>query len=153
MNLTGRCNGFFPIDHDQEHNIRDIKVTHQVQGPNMSWDLMKCISPMIPTLVWICKHMERQIQTLRWGSYHWSCKNKRYWVTGRCIPHIRDPRATRWTSCERKSRPSGGCCFIRGGTPIFMEDNAMVVGAPGLCIFYIRAMGVWVVLIDGWCVH
>ena len=65
MNLTGRRNGFFPIDRGQEHNIRDIKVTHQVQGPNTSWDLMKHISPAIPTLVQVRKHMEHQIQTLR----------------------------------------------------------------------------------------
>ena len=70
MNLTGCCNGFFPIDRGQEHNIRDIKVTHQVQGPNTLWDLMKRISPAIPTLVQVRKHMERQIQTLRRGSYH-----------------------------------------------------------------------------------
>ncbi|KAF8431619.1 hypothetical protein L210DRAFT_3415728 [Boletus edulis BED1] len=70
MNLTGRHNGFYPIDRGQEHNIRDIKVTHQVQGPNASWDLMKRISPAIPTLVRVRKHMERQIQTLRRGSFH-----------------------------------------------------------------------------------
>ena len=70
MNLTGRRNGFFPIDRGQEHNIRDIKVTHQVQGPNTSWDLMKRISPAIPTLVRVCKHVECQIQTLWRGSYH-----------------------------------------------------------------------------------
>ena len=70
MNLMGRRNGFFPIDHGQEHNIRDIKVTHQVQGPNASWDLMKHLSPAIPTLVHVRKHMERQIQTLQRGSFH-----------------------------------------------------------------------------------
>ncbi|KIK78211.1 hypothetical protein PAXRUDRAFT_81112, partial [Paxillus rubicundulus Ve08.2h10] len=70
MNLTGRPNGFYPIDRGQEHNIRDIKVTHQVQGPNASWDLMKRISPAIPTLVRVRKHMERQIQTLQRGSSH-----------------------------------------------------------------------------------
>ena len=70
MNLTGRHDGFFPIDCGQEHNIRDIKVTHQVQGPNASWGLMKCISPAIPTLIRVCKHMERQIQMLQRGSFH-----------------------------------------------------------------------------------
>ena len=65
MNLTGHRNGFFPIDCGQEHNIRDIKVTHQVQGLNTSWDLMKHISPVIPTLVRVCKHMEHQIQILQ----------------------------------------------------------------------------------------
>ncbi|KAI6140218.1 hypothetical protein BKA82DRAFT_4331999 [Pisolithus tinctorius] len=63
MKLTGRPNGFFPIDHGQEHNIRDIKVTHQVQGPNASWDLMKCISPAI-------QHLRKSMQTLRRGSTH-----------------------------------------------------------------------------------
>lgn len=70
MNLTGQLNGFFPIDHGQEHNIRDIKVTHQVQGPNASWDLMKRISPAIPTLMCVRKHMEQQLWTLRRGASH-----------------------------------------------------------------------------------
>ena len=58
MNLIGHHDGFFPIDRGQEYNIQDIKVTHQVQGPNALWGLMKCISPAIPTLVCVHKHME-----------------------------------------------------------------------------------------------
>ncbi|KAI6152464.1 hypothetical protein BKA82DRAFT_12638 [Pisolithus tinctorius] len=76
MNLTGCPNGFFPIDRGQEHNIRDIKVTHQVQGPNVSWDLMKCISPAIPTLVQVwSSHTDpakkKDIEKLK-GVYHTS---------------------------------------------------------------------------------
>ncbi|KAH7925761.1 hypothetical protein BV22DRAFT_1160019 [Leucogyrophana mollusca] len=60
MNLTGRPCDFFPIDKGQEHNIKSLKVTHRVQGPNMSWKLIKDISPAIPVLHAVQKHMEKQ---------------------------------------------------------------------------------------------
>ena len=65
MKLTGWPNGFFLIDCSQEHNIQDIKVTHQVQGSNTSWDLMKHINSAILTLMHIHKHMEQQLWTLQ----------------------------------------------------------------------------------------
>ncbi|KAH7921009.1 hypothetical protein BV22DRAFT_1132613 [Leucogyrophana mollusca] len=70
INSTGRENDYLPIDKGQEHNIKDIKVTHRTQGPNASWDLMKKISPVIPTFRAVRKHMESQIKTLRRGTSH-----------------------------------------------------------------------------------
>ncbi|KAH7910892.1 hypothetical protein BJ138DRAFT_1187476 [Hygrophoropsis aurantiaca] len=70
INSTGKRHDFLPIDKGQEHNIKDLKVTHRTQGPNASWDLMKKISPTIPTLRAVRKHMEKQIKTLRRGASH-----------------------------------------------------------------------------------
>ncbi|KAJ7898884.1 hypothetical protein B0H14DRAFT_2223162, partial [Mycena olivaceomarginata] len=47
INQTIKSDGFLPVDEGQEHNIKDIKVTHRSQGPKVDWDYLKKLHPSI----------------------------------------------------------------------------------------------------------
>ncbi|KAJ7849914.1 hypothetical protein B0H13DRAFT_1905974 [Mycena leptocephala] len=63
MSRTGRENTYLPFDLGQEENICDIKAS-----ANM--DYIKKISPAIPTLRKVQRHMEKQFKTVARGSRH-----------------------------------------------------------------------------------
>ncbi|KAJ7756110.1 hypothetical protein B0H14DRAFT_2158456, partial [Mycena olivaceomarginata] len=47
INQTIKSDGILPVDEGQEHNIKDIKVTHRSQGPKVDWDYLKKLHPSI----------------------------------------------------------------------------------------------------------
>ncbi|KAJ6477200.1 hypothetical protein C8R47DRAFT_1178829 [Mycena vitilis] len=63
MTRTGRENTYLPFDLGQEENIADIKAS-----ANM--DYIKKISPAIPTLRKVQRHMEKQFRTVARGARH-----------------------------------------------------------------------------------
>lgn len=83
VNLSGRRNGFCPIDLAQEHNIRDIKVSDSASvvikfipttnvsqytfaslGPGVTWEFIGKISSAIPSLRKLKDHFENE-----WNTY------------------------------------------------------------------------------------
>ncbi|KAJ6582640.1 hypothetical protein DFH09DRAFT_1439496 [Mycena vulgaris] len=47
INNTGRRAGHMPVDEAQEMNIKDIKVTHRSEGPQIDWKYLKKLHPAI----------------------------------------------------------------------------------------------------------
>ncbi|KAH7910138.1 hypothetical protein BJ138DRAFT_1009422 [Hygrophoropsis aurantiaca] len=70
INRSGKRDGFLPIDQGQEQNIRDIKVTYHSFGPGATWDYLHKVSPAIPTLRALQRHMEKEFETLTRGAHH-----------------------------------------------------------------------------------
>lgn len=69
-NTTGRWDGFFPLDQLQEHSNLWIKVIYSASGPNASWDYLKRITPLIPTLRAVADHIEDMYGTTTSGKRH-----------------------------------------------------------------------------------
>ena len=70
MTRTGQPNSFLPYDLAQEHNIADIKVHYRSMGPGATMDYLKKVSPAIPTLRCIQRHMESEFGTNKRGAHH-----------------------------------------------------------------------------------
>ncbi|KIL54589.1 hypothetical protein M378DRAFT_18744 [Amanita muscaria Koide BX008] len=70
MTRTGEPKSFLPYDLAQEQNIADIKVHYRSMGPGASMDYLKKISPAIPTLRCVQRHMEHEFGTYKRGSRH-----------------------------------------------------------------------------------
>ncbi|KAF8153869.1 hypothetical protein B0H34DRAFT_753337 [Crassisporium funariophilum] len=70
MNRTGKANGYLPFDLGQEENIADIKVNYRSLGPGGTMEYMKKISPAIPTLRKVQRHIEQQFKTVTRGAHH-----------------------------------------------------------------------------------
>ncbi|KAG1724660.1 hypothetical protein EDB19DRAFT_1644419 [Suillus lakei] len=70
INRSGRPDGWTPIDKGQEQNIGDIKVTYHSFGPGATWTYLHKISPAIPTLRALQRHMESEFKTITRGTYH-----------------------------------------------------------------------------------
>ena len=70
MTRTGQPYSFLPYDLAQEHNIADIKVHYRSMGPGATMDYLKKISPAIPTLRRVQRHMESEFGTNKRGAYH-----------------------------------------------------------------------------------
>jgi hypothetical protein len=70
MNWTGKPNNYIPFDLGQEENIADIKVNYRSLGPGATMDYMRKISPAIPTLRRVQRHMENQLNTNTRGACH-----------------------------------------------------------------------------------
>ncbi|KAI1782003.1 hypothetical protein LXA43DRAFT_907091, partial [Ganoderma leucocontextum] len=67
VNTTGRRDGHTPVDRAQEMHIKDIKVTHRSEGPNIDWSYLKKLHPAIPVIQAVSKHVEDQFKT--WTRY------------------------------------------------------------------------------------
>lgn len=52
------------VDKAQEGNIKDIKVTHCSEGPNIKWDYLKKLHPAIHVICAVTLHIEEEIGTL-----------------------------------------------------------------------------------------
>ncbi|TFK58743.1 hypothetical protein BDN72DRAFT_781667 [Pluteus cervinus] len=70
VNFTGKPTDFLPIDMAQEHNIKDIKVTHRSEGPNVDWDYLKKLHPAIHTIRAVTTHVNTEFKTLARGKKH-----------------------------------------------------------------------------------
>ena len=70
VNHTGRPGDFLPIDKAQEHNIKDIKVTHRSEGPNVDWEYLKKLHPAIHIIRAVTSHAEKEFATLTRGKKH-----------------------------------------------------------------------------------
>ncbi|KAH7905726.1 hypothetical protein BJ138DRAFT_1138187 [Hygrophoropsis aurantiaca] len=70
INRSGKRDGWLPIDKGQEQNIKDIKVTYHSLGPGATWEYLHKVSPAIPTLRALQRHMENEFQTITRGSHH-----------------------------------------------------------------------------------
>ncbi|KAL1699110.1 hypothetical protein EV121DRAFT_216903 [Schizophyllum commune] len=70
VNMSGRADGFCPVDQAQEHNIKDIKVTYRSEGPSIDWDFLKKLHPAVPVIRELSKHMEEEFETLTRGLRH-----------------------------------------------------------------------------------
>ncbi|KAJ7251713.1 hypothetical protein C8J57DRAFT_1187930 [Mycena rebaudengoi] len=70
MSRDGVENTFLPFDLRQEQNICDIKVTYRSMGPGATMEYVKKVSPAIPTLRKLQRHMENQFKTVARGAYH-----------------------------------------------------------------------------------
>ncbi|KAJ7830454.1 hypothetical protein B0H14DRAFT_2515846 [Mycena olivaceomarginata] len=70
LNNTGRRTGHMPIDEAQELNIKDIKVTHRSEGPNIDWKYLKKLHPAIHVVRSVSSHMESEFKTRVRGWKH-----------------------------------------------------------------------------------
>ncbi|KAF9537692.1 hypothetical protein CPC08DRAFT_808667 [Agrocybe pediades] len=72
MNRTGKENNYLPYDLGQEETIADIKVNYRSLGPGATMEYMKKVSPIIPVLKNIQRHIENQFKTTSRGARHGS---------------------------------------------------------------------------------
>ncbi|KAK7043415.1 hypothetical protein R3P38DRAFT_3440329 [Favolaschia claudopus] len=70
INNTGRREGHMPVDEAQEMNIKDIKVTHRSEGPNIDWNYLKKLHPAIHVIRSVSSHMETEFKTRVRGWRH-----------------------------------------------------------------------------------
>ncbi|KAJ7272390.1 hypothetical protein C8J57DRAFT_1599607 [Mycena rebaudengoi] len=70
INQTTKPDGFLPVDQAQEHNIKDIKVTHRSQGPNIDWKYLKKLHPAIHVIKSVATYMESEFNTASRGKKH-----------------------------------------------------------------------------------
>ncbi|KAJ6616526.1 hypothetical protein B0H10DRAFT_1799281, partial [Mycena sp. CBHHK59/15] len=70
---TGGNNSWLPFDLGQEENICDIKasfVNYRSMGPSATMEYMGKVSPAIPALRKVQRHMEHQFKTTACGARH-----------------------------------------------------------------------------------
>ncbi|KAJ7666120.1 hypothetical protein DFH06DRAFT_1185974 [Mycena polygramma] len=67
---TGGDNSWLAFDLGQEENICDIKVNYRSMGPGATMDYMGKVSPAIPALRKVQRHMEHQFKTTARGARH-----------------------------------------------------------------------------------
>ncbi|KAJ6623816.1 hypothetical protein B0H10DRAFT_1678621, partial [Mycena sp. CBHHK59/15] len=70
---TGGNNSWLPFDLGQEENICDIKasfVNYRSMGPGATMEYMGKVSPAIPALRKVQRHMEHQFKTTARGARH-----------------------------------------------------------------------------------
>ncbi|KAJ7159879.1 hypothetical protein C8R43DRAFT_1124238 [Mycena crocata] len=70
MSRTGGIDTYLPFDLGQEENICDIKVNYRSMGPGATMEHMGKISPAIPALRKVQRHMEKQFKTTARGTRH-----------------------------------------------------------------------------------
>ncbi|KAJ7621616.1 hypothetical protein DFH06DRAFT_1233093 [Mycena polygramma] len=70
INQTVKPDGFLPVDEAQEHNIKDIKVTHRSQGPKVDWEYLKKLHPSIHVIRAVSMFMESEFNTASRGKKH-----------------------------------------------------------------------------------
>ncbi|KAF8235590.1 hypothetical protein L208DRAFT_1457964 [Tricholoma matsutake] len=70
MNQAGKDNSWLAFDLGQEENIADIKVNYHSMGPGVKMAYMHKISPAIPTLRAVQRHVEKQFKTVSRGAQH-----------------------------------------------------------------------------------
>ncbi|KDQ56803.1 hypothetical protein JAAARDRAFT_132254 [Jaapia argillacea MUCL 33604] len=70
VNMTGKPLDFLPIDKAQEHNIKDIKVTYCSEGPNIKWEYLKKMHPVVRVIRSVMLHVDNQFETWKRGKKH-----------------------------------------------------------------------------------
>jgi hypothetical protein len=70
MNQAGKDDSWLAFDLGQEENIADIKVNYHSMGPGAKMAYMHKISPAIPTLRAVQRHVEKQFKTVSRGARH-----------------------------------------------------------------------------------
>ncbi|KAJ6625547.1 hypothetical protein B0H10DRAFT_2430336 [Mycena sp. CBHHK59/15] len=70
MSRTGVVNNWLPYDLGQEENIADIKVNYRAMGPGATMEHMGKVSPAIPAMRKVQRHMEQQFKTTARGTRH-----------------------------------------------------------------------------------
>ncbi|KAF9242900.1 hypothetical protein BU15DRAFT_60190 [Melanogaster broomeanus] len=70
MNRSVKRDGWTPYDKGQDQNICDIKVTYHSFGPGATWDYLHKVSPAIPTLCELQRHMEKEFGSASRGTRH-----------------------------------------------------------------------------------
>ncbi|KAJ7466528.1 hypothetical protein FB451DRAFT_1485526 [Mycena latifolia] len=70
LTRTGGVDSWLPFDLGQEENICDIKVNYRSQGPGATMEHMGKISPAIPALRKVQRHMEKEFKTTARGARH-----------------------------------------------------------------------------------
>ncbi|THV04364.1 hypothetical protein K435DRAFT_961970 [Dendrothele bispora CBS 962.96] len=70
VNFSGKPDGFLPVDRAQEHNIKDIKVTHRPEGPSIDWKYLQKLHPAIPVIRSISDLIEEEFSLLARGKSH-----------------------------------------------------------------------------------
>jgi hypothetical protein len=70
MNQAGKEDSWFGFDLGQEENIADIKVNYHSMGPGAKMEYMHKVSPAIPTLRAVQRHIEKQFKTASRGARH-----------------------------------------------------------------------------------
>ncbi|KAJ7259072.1 hypothetical protein C8J57DRAFT_1073506, partial [Mycena rebaudengoi] len=70
LSRTGDENTWLPFDLGQKENICDIKVNYRSMGPGATMAYVKKVSPAIPTLRKVQRHMEKQFKTVARGTRH-----------------------------------------------------------------------------------
>jgi hypothetical protein len=70
MNQAGKEDSWLLFDLGQDENICDIKVNFHSMGPGAKMGYMHKVSPAIPTLGAVQRHMENQFKTVSRGAHH-----------------------------------------------------------------------------------
>ncbi|KAJ7863951.1 hypothetical protein B0H14DRAFT_2574605 [Mycena olivaceomarginata] len=70
MTRTGTVDSWLAFDLGQEENICDIKVNYRSMGPAATMEYMGKVSPTIPALRKVQRHMEQQFHTNKHGARH-----------------------------------------------------------------------------------
>ncbi|KAJ7722007.1 hypothetical protein B0H16DRAFT_1790019 [Mycena metata] len=70
MSRDGGIDSWLPFDLGQEQNICDIKVNYRSMGPGATMEYMGKVSPAIPALRKVQRHMENQFKTTARGARH-----------------------------------------------------------------------------------
>ncbi|KAJ7841734.1 hypothetical protein B0H14DRAFT_3109343 [Mycena olivaceomarginata] len=70
MSRDGGIENWLPFDLGQEQNICDIKVNYRSMGPGATMEYMGKVSPAIPALRKVQRHMEKQFKTTARGAHH-----------------------------------------------------------------------------------
>ncbi|KAJ7168074.1 hypothetical protein C8R43DRAFT_1121280 [Mycena crocata] len=70
MTRTGTFDNWLAYDLGQEENIADIKVNYRAMGPGATMEHMGKVSPAIPAMRKVQRHMENQFKTTARGTRH-----------------------------------------------------------------------------------
>ncbi|KDQ49210.1 hypothetical protein JAAARDRAFT_716162 [Jaapia argillacea MUCL 33604] len=70
VNNTGKRSGFLPVDTAQEMNIKDIKVTHRSEGPNIDWAYLTKIHPSVRIMRLVTAKVDGELGLLSRGKKH-----------------------------------------------------------------------------------
>lgn len=122
-NTTGRWDGFFPLDQLQEHSNLWIKVIYSASGPNASWDYLKRITPLIPTLRAVADHIEDMYGTTTSGKHHHQVDHQKDIEV--LLPLIRDDDLHSIHKDGRTSRDGSSVDVISTGVLSFVKGNTL----------------------------
>ncbi|EJD44421.1 hypothetical protein AURDEDRAFT_36198, partial [Auricularia subglabra TFB-10046 SS5] len=70
VNISGQPNRFIPTGQLQEHNNDKVKNNHSTHAPGSSMELTRRMSPALPVLDSICKHVDSSFTDLYHGATH-----------------------------------------------------------------------------------
>ncbi|TFY52571.1 hypothetical protein EVG20_g10494, partial [Dentipellis fragilis] len=125
VNRTGRRDGFVPTDRAQEQNIKDLKVTYHSFGPGATLTYLTKISPAVPVLREVKKHIKWQLETLLTRGDRHSSPNKE-----KDVEKYANVVLNEWWFAYEKNRrlkKPGDCAkdVISEGTTALFQDKAI----------------------------